>query len=335
MNIENLSPFETKIFNRAKKAKKTIVLPEAFGCDDVVKAGIICAENKIAKVVLLVEDDSVKKRFKIVENEYLKLENYKISDLKPMLASALYVKRKDKGLTEEGANKLLDNPVYFGTMMVELGLVDGMACGALYTSSDSLRPALQIIKGKSANSFISSYFIAISENKSIGDRGVLVLSDCGLNINPTAENLVNICFDSVNSARTIAGINAKVAMLSYSTLGSAEGDCAIKMREATRLIKEKNPDFVVDGEFQFDAAVNKGVAKRKAPNSALQGDANVLIFPNLESGNIAYKIMQRFAGFKVIGPLCQGFRKPINDLSRGADANEIVRAVAITALQCE
>ena len=335
MTIENLSPFETKIFNRAKKAKKTIVLPEAFGCDDVVKAGIMCAENKIAKVVLLVEDDSVQKRFKIVENEYLKLVNYKTSDLKPMLSSALYVKRKDKGLTMEGAENLLNSPVYFGTMMVELGLVDGMACGALYTSSDSLRPALQIIKGKTPTSFISSYFIAISENKNIGDKGVLFLSDCGLNINPTKENLVDICFDSVKTARSIVGINPKVALLSYSTLGSAEGDCAIKMREATQLIKQKNPDFVIDGEFQFDAAVNKNVAKRKAPNSELKGDATVLIFPNLESGNIAYKIMQRFAGFKVIGPLCQGFKKPINDLSRGADANEILRAVAITALQCE
>ena len=335
MTIENLSPFETKIFNRAKKAKKTIVLPEAFGCDDVVKAGIMCAENKIAKVVLLVEDDSVQKRFKIVENEYLKLVNYKTSDLKPMLSSALYVKRKDKGLTMEGAENLLNSPVYFGTMMVELGLVDGMACGALYTASDSLRPALQIIKGKTPTSFISSYFIAISENKNIGDKGVLLLSDCGLNINPTKENLVDICFDSVKTARSIVGINPKVALLSYSTLGSAEGDCEIKMREATQLIKQKNPDFVIDGEFQFDAAVNKNVAKRKAPNSELKGDATVLIFPNLESGNIAYKIMQRFAGFKVIGPLCQGFKKPINDLSRGADANEILRAVAITALQCE
>lgn len=335
MGFENLSPFETKIFSRAKKAKKTIVLPEAFGCDEVVKAGIMCAEQKIAKIVMLVADDSVQKRFKIVESDYLKLVNYTTSDLKPMLASALYVKRKEKGLTQEGATELLNSPVYFGTMMVDLGLVDGMACGALYTSSDSLRPALQIIKGKTPTSFISSYFIMISENKKFGDKGVLVMSDCGLNINPTAENLVDICFDSVKSARNIAGITPKVALLSYSTMGSAEGDCAIKMREATRLIKQKNPDFVVDGEFQFDAAVNKNVAIRKAPNSDLKGDASVLIFPNLESGNIAYKIMQRFAGFKVIGPLCQGFRKPINDLSRGADASEVVRAVAITALQCE
>ena len=159
----------------------------------------------------------------------------------------------------EGAENLLNSPVYFGTMMVELGLVDGMACGALYTSSDSLRPALQIIKGKTPTSFISSYFIAISENKNIGDKGVLLLSDCGLNINPTKENLVDICFDSVKTARSIVGINPKVALLSYSTLGSAEGDCAIKMREATQLIKQKNPDFVIDGEFQFDAAVNKNV----------------------------------------------------------------------------
>ena len=331
----DLSSFETKIFSRAKKLKKTIVLPEASLNDDIVKAAINCANNKIAKIVLLVSNNNVQTKFKIKTNDYLKIENYLTSELKPMLSSALYVKRKEKGLTEEQAQELIKNPVYFATMMVDLGLVDGMVCGSVYTSADSLRPALQIIKGKTKESLISSYFIVISDNKKFGKNGVLLLSDCGLNMNPTKENLVDICFDTVNSARKIANIEPKVALLSYSTLGSAEGETSLKMREATKLIKERKPDFVVDGEFQFDAAVNANVAKRKAPNSEVKGDANVLIFPNLESGNIAYKIIQRFADFKVIGPLCQGFKKPVNDLSRGADEQEILRAIAITALQCD
>ena len=336
MKIEGMtSPFETYILEKAAKLNRTIVLPESYLNDDVVEAVIICANNKIAKIVLLVDSDDVKNRFNIVESEYLKLENIKTSDLKPMLASALYVKRKEKGVTEQKAAELIENPVYFATMMVELGLVDGMACGTIFTSADSIRPALQIIKGKTKESLISSYFIAISENKNFGDNGVMLLADCGINMNPSKEDLVEICFETVKSARNIAGIEPRVAMLSYSTMGSAEGEGAIKMREATALIKAQNPDFVIDGELQFDAAVSTKVAQRKAPNSEVKGNATVFIFPNLECGNIAYKVMQRFAGFKVIGPLCQGFRKPINDMSRGADTNEIIRAVAITALQCE
>ncbi|HBP43946.1 MAG TPA: phosphate acetyltransferase, partial [Clostridiales bacterium] len=239
-------------------------------------------------------------------------------------------------LTEDGARDLLKNPIYFGTMMVELGLCDGQTGGATYTSADALRPALQIIKGKTPQSLISSYMIMISDDKKYGDNGVILLSDCGLNVNPTADNLCQICFDTVNSARNIAGFkNPIVAMLSYSTLGSAEGDSAIKVRTATQLIKEKNPDFIVDGEMQFDSAVVPSVCARKAPNSPVKGNANVFIFPDLQSGNISYKIIQRLAGFKCIGPITQGFRKPVNDLSRGADANEVVRAIAITALQCD
>lgn len=337
MEINGLnSNFEKKLLSSAKKMKKTIVLPEAGLNEHVLMAGQIIAQNKIAKIVMLVSDNVLIQKHNVKENDYLKIVNITNSDLLPVLTNALYLKRREKGLTEQGARDLLKNPIYFATMMVDLGLVDGQVGGAEFTTADALRPALQIIKGKTKQSLISSFMIMISENKNFGDNGVYFLSDCGLNINPSAEELKQICFDTVNSARKIMGMkNPTVAMLSYSTKGSAEGDSAIKVRTATELIKNENPDFIVDGEMQFDSAVVKSVCNKKAPGSKVDGKANILIFPDLQSGNISYKIIQRLAGFKCIGPLTQGFRKPVNDLSRGADTNEVVRAIAITVLQCD
>ena len=337
MEIKGInSAFEKELLEKAKNAQKTIVLPEAGMNEQVMMAGIIAAQNKVAKMVLLVSDDKLTKKLNVVEDEYLRVVNITNSDLTPVLQNALYLKRKEKGVTLESALELLKNPMYFATMMVELGLVDGQVGGAEFTTADALRPALQIVKGKTKESLISSYMIMISENKEFGEDGVVILSDCGLNIDPTADHLKQICFDTVKSARTVANIKQpKVALLSYSTKGSADGDSALKVREATSLILAENPDFVVDGEFQFDSAVVPSVCAKKAPGSKVEGKANILIFPDLQSGNIAYKIMQRFAGFKCIGPLTQGFKKPVNDLSRGADANEILRAIAITVLQCE
>ena len=337
MEIKGInSAFEKELLEKAKNAQKTIVLPEAGMNEQVMMAGIIAAQNKVAKMVLLVSDDKLTKKLNVVEDEYLRVVNITNSDLTPVLQNALYLKRKEKGVTLESALEMLKNPMYFATMMVELGLVDGQVGGAEFTTADALRPALQIVKGKTKESLISSYMIMISENKEFGEDGVVILSDCGLNINPTADHLKQICFDTVKSAKTVANIKQpKVALLSYSTKGSADGDSALKVREATSLILAENPDFIVDGEFQFDSAVVPSVCAKKAPGSKVEGRANILIFPDLQSGNIAYKIMQRFAGFKCIGPLTQGFKKPVNDLSRGADANEILRAIAITVLQCE
>lgn len=337
MDIKGInSAFENDLLTKAQNAQKTIVLPEAGMNEQVMQAGIMAAENKIAKMVLLVSDNKLTKKFNVKESEYLKVVNITNSDLTPVLQNALYLKRKEKGVTPEGALELLKNPIYFATMMVELSLVDGQVGGAEFTTADALRPALQIIKGKTKESLISSYMIMISDNKEFGENGVVVLSDCGLNIDPTADHLKQICFDTVKSATTVANISVpRVALLSYSTKGSADGDSALKVREATNLILAQNPNFIVDGEFQFDSAVVPSVCAKKAPGSSVDGKANILIFPDLQSGNISYKIMQRFAGFKCIGPITQGFRKPVNDLSRGADANEILRAIAITALQCE
>ncbi len=315
---------------KAGSSLKIIVLPEAGFSERVTLAGLKCAEQKIAKIILLTDDEKKLERYNIVENEYLKIVNISTHEIGQMLSSALFEKRKEKGLTLEDAVKLIANPVYFGTMMVDLGLADGLVAGAEIATAETFKPAFQIIKGKTKETKISSFFVMTRGSKTY------ILSDCGVNINPTAEEIVEIAKLSAESARTIGLIdNPKVALLSYSTLGSAEGDDAVKMREAKAMLDQMNVDFVYDGEMQLDSAIVPSVAKLKAPNSPIQGDANVLVFPNLSAGNIGYKIMQRFGGFQAVGPIAQGMRKPINDVSRGATVDDIVEAIAITALQCE
>ena len=330
--MNNLTKLENLWLQKASSLRKTIVLPEAGFSDRVLQAGLYSAENKIAKIVLL---KSTEEELKGIENsEYLRVVNVKTDEMKEMLASALYEKRKDKGLTLEDATKLVENPVYFGTVMVDLGLADGLVAGAEISTAETFKPAFQIIKGKTKETKVSSFFVMIRESAEKDET--YILSDCGINIDPTREEIVEIAKLSAVSARTIGMIdNPKVALLSYSTLGSAEGDDAIKMREAKAILDTQNVDFVYDGEMQLDSAIVPSVAKLKAPKSQIQGDASVLVFPNLSAGNIGYKLMQRFGGFKAIGPISQGMRKPINDVSRGANVNDIVQAIAITALQVE
>lgn len=315
---------------KAKQNSRTIVLPEAYFSKRVLDAGLLASTQKIAKIILLTDNDEFISSNNIVENEYLKVVNIKTHEIREMLSSALYEKRKEKGISKEDADALIQNSVYFGTMMVDLGLADGLVAGAEIATAETFKPAFQIIKGKTKDTKISSFFVMTRDDETY------ILSDCGVNINPTAEEIVEIAKLSAESARVIGGIeNPKVALLSYSTLGSAEGDDAVKMRTAKELLKTQNVDFVFDGEMQLDSAIVPSVAKLKAPNSPIQGDANVLIFPNLSAGNIGYKIMQRFGEFSAVGPIAQGMRKPINDVSRGASVQDIVEAIAITVLQCE
>lgn len=330
--MENSTNIEKLWLEKSKSLGKTIVLPEAGFSDRITNAGIICAKEQIAKIVLLTEDDNAFDKYDISENDYLKIVNVKTHEMREMLVSALYEKRKDKGLTMDDANKLIDNPVYFGTMMVDLGLADGLVAGAEISTAETFKPAFQIIKGKTKETKVSSFFVMVRDG---GEKEeIFILSDCGINIDPTKEEIVEIAKLSAISAREIGLIeNPKVALLAYSTLGSAEGDDAIKMREAKAMLDEQSVDFIYDGEMQLDSAIVPSVAKLKAPNSKIQGDANVLVFPNLSAGNIGYKLMQRFGGFKAFGPIAQGMRKPINDVSRGANVNDIVQAIAITVLQ--
>ncbi len=328
--MENLKTLGSVWKALAQEKCTTIVLPEAEFSERITLAGIKASEEKIAKIILLTKDNSAFAKYNLQENEYLKVVNIFTHEIKEMLANALYEKRKDKGLTLEGANDLVSNPVYFGTMMVDLGLADGLVAGAEIATAETFKPAFQIIKGKTKETKISSFFVMMRGEETY------ILSDCGVNIDPTAEEIVEIAKLSAESARTIGLIdNPKVALLSYSTLGSAEGDDAIKMRTAKSLLDNQKVDFVYDGEMQLDSAIIPSVAKLKAPNSPIQGDANVFVFPNLSAGNIGYKLMQRFGGFQAVGPIAQGMRKPINDVSRGATVDDIVQAIAITVLQCE
>ncbi len=328
--MENLKTLGSVWKTLAQEKCTTIVLPEAEFSERITLAGIKASEEKIAKIILLTKDNSAFAKYNLQENEYLKVVNIFTHEIKEMLANALYEKRKDKGLTLEGANDLVSNPVYFGTMMVDLGLADGLVAGAEIATAETFKPAFQIIKGKTKETKISSFFVMMRGEETY------ILSDCGVNIDPTAEEIVEIAKLSAESARTIGLIdNPKVALLSYSTLGSAEGDDAIKMRTAKSLLDNQKVDFVYDGEMQLDSAIIPSVAKLKAPNSPIQGDANVFVFPNLSAGNIGYKLMQRFGGFQAVGPIAQGMRKPINDVSRGATVDDIVQAIAITVLQCE
>ncbi len=330
--MEFKSDIEKKWFEKAKSLQKTIVLPEASYSDRMVKAGIKCAENEIAKIILLVKNDNDLEKYNISNYPTIQVVNVNTSEHLPMLAEVLYEKRKEKGLTKEDAEKLVHDEVYFATMMVETGLADGMVAGAEISTSKTFKPALQIIKGKTKQTKISSFFVMVRENN--GKEEKYVLADCGMNINPTAEEISEIATDSAKSAREIAFVEEpKVALLSYSTKGSAEGDSAIKMREAFNILENQDVDFIYDGEIQLDASIVPEVAKLKCPNSKLKGEANVLVFPDLESGNIGYKLMARFGGFKAYGPVAQGMRKPINDVSRGATVDEIVVTIAITALQ--
>lgn len=323
----NKKSIEEKWLERASMLGKSIVLPEAGFSRRIVQAGIEASKKKIAKIVLLVSCDDDLKDYDIKENEYLKVVNIKTHEMRQMLASALYEIRKDKGITLADAEKLMDNPMYFGTMMVELALVDGLVAGAEISTAETFKPAFQIIKGKTKDTKISSFFVMTRGEE------IYLLADCGVNIEPSAEEIVEIAKFTAASAREIGFIEPKVALLSYSTKGSADGDDAIKMRTAKELLDKQNVDFVYDGEIQLDASIVPEVAKLKAPSSPLGGSANVLVFPNLSAGNIGYKLMQRFGGFKAYGPISQGMKKPINDVSRGATVNDIVQAIAITVLQ--
>ena len=322
---------EKKWIEAAQKLNRTIVIPEASFSERMCLAGIECAKNNICNVIFLTDNDSAFDEYKIGKYNNIRVINYLNHEALPMMISALVELRKSKGLTEEQATELLKDPVYFGTMLVELDMADGLVAGAEISTAKTFKPAFQIIKAKSKENIISSFFVMVKPEKK--DEKVYLLSDCGVNINPSMEEIVDIAKASAFSAKSIAFLDPKVALLSYSTKGSAEGDCALKMRGAHEVLKNQDIDFVVDGELQLDCAIVPTVAQLKNPNGTIKGDANVLVFPNLESGNIGYKLMQRFGGFYAFGPIAQGIRKPINDVSRGATVDEIIVTIAITCIQ--
>jgi phosphate acetyltransferase len=325
---------ERKFLHYAKQDKKTIALPEAEFSGLIIKAAEYTVKKGIANIVLIGDEQKIKNTFLKANFAGMTFFDPKQYDRTNELAKKLYEIRKPKGLLLKEAKELILNPIYFATMLLEEGMVDGVVGGAATATADMLRPALQIIKTEEGIKTASSSFIVLNKKKlKIGDKGVIVLGDCALNVNPTQEELSDIAIATIKTAKGLAQLEPRVAMLSYSTNASGSGEPAEKVREATKLLKQRVPEIVVEGEIQADAALVKSVARVKVKNNNWKGDANVLIFPDLNSGNIASKLMKIAGKMKAIGPIMQGLNKPVNDLSRGASLKEIVLTIAITSLQ--
>jgi phosphate acetyltransferase len=325
-----------KILEVAKSDKKRIVLPEGNEERTITAAQHIQAQG-FAYPVLVGDDKEILNKAKNlgVDLSGIEIINPEKSDRLEAYIESFYELRKNKGMTIEKAEKIVRDPLYFGTMMVKLDDADGMVSGAIHTTGDLLRPGLQIIKTAPGVSVVSSFFIMMVPGSNYGEEGMLLFSDCAVNPNPNEDQLAAIAIATAETARNLCKIDPKVAMLSFSTMGSADGDLVTKVRNATEKAKELRPDLLIDGELQLDAAIVQKVADQKAPNSKVAGKANVLVFPDLQAGNIGYKLVQRFANAEAIGPICQGFAKPINDLSRGCSYEDIVKVVAITAVQAQ
>ena len=328
--------FIEQIKQRAKKEIKTIVLPEATDVR-ILEAAQIVKKEGYAKLILIGNEDEVRKLAKeknidLGETEIIDPSKSKETE---RYAKELYELRKAKGMTEKQANQLVLEPVYYGMMMVKLDEADGLVSGAAHSTSDTLRPALQILKTAPGTKLVSAFFVMVVPDCKYGENGTFIFADSGLNEEPDSEKLSEIAISSSKSFEQLVGKEPKVAMLSYSSYGSAHSASTEKVIEATKLVKEKEPNLLVDGELQLDAAIVPEVAEFKAKGSPLKGEANVLVFPDLGAGNIGYKLVQRLAKAEAYGPLCQGIAKPVNDLSRGCSSEDVAGVVAITAVQAQ
>lgn len=325
-----------KLWNAAKADKRRIVLPEGDEERTLVAAQKI-KELGLAYPILVGDTNSITNKAKElgVNLEGVEVIDPQTSEKVNAYINEFYELRKNKGMTLEKADKIVKDPLYYGTMMVKMNDADGMVSGAVHTTGDLLRPGLQIIKTAPGVSVVSSFFIMNVPGSDLGHDGMLLFADCAVNPNPTAEELAAIAIATADTAKNLCKINPKVAMLSFSTKGSAKHEVVDKVRRATEIANELRPDLDIDGELQLDAALVGSVASQKAPNSKVAGKANILVFPDLQSGNIGYKLVQRFANAEAIGPMCQGFAKPINDLSRGCSSDDIVNVVALTAVQAQ
>ncbi len=327
--------FLEQIVSRAKKDIKTIVLPES---NDIrtLKAAAMIQEQGIANIVLVGNKDDIKKLGGDLDISKAKIVDPANFERFDEYVNTLYELRKAKGMTPEEARKILsENPLYFGIMMVKMGEADGMVAGAINSTANTLRPALQILKTAPGAKLVSAFFVMVVPDCEYGENGVFIYGDSGLVENPNAEELSEIAIASSKSFKSLVQTEPVVAMLSYSTYGSAKSVLTEKVIEATKLAKEKAPDLQLDGELQADAAIVPSVGASKAPGSNVAGKANVLIFPDLNCGNISYKLTQRLAKAEAYGPIIQGIAKPVNDLSRGCSAEDIVGVVAITCVQAQ
>lgn len=328
--------FIEKIKEKAKQEIKTIVLPEGNDIRTLKAASMVLNDN-YANLIILGKESQIKKMAK--ENN-LDISKAKIinpieSDNYKTYVHDFYELRKAKGMTLEKAEEMMKDETYFGMMMVKESDADGLVSGACHSTSDTLRPALQILKTAPGTKLVSAFFVMVVPNCEHGENGTFVFSDCGLNEYPDSDALSEIAISSAKSFEQLVGTQPKIAMLSYSTYGSAHSPLTDKVVEATKLLKQKEPNLICDGELQLDAAIIPEIAASKAPGSPVAGKANTLIFPDLDAGNIGYKLVQRLAHAEAYGPLCQGIAKPVNDLSRGCSAEDIAGVIAITAVQAQ
>lgn len=326
-----------KIIDRAKNSKARIILTEVED-ERILKAAEKAASMNLCKIVLIGEEQKLKGnfsqdalkniRFVPVDESSKQFDDY---------AKLLFELRKSKGMSEEQAREQVKNKLVFSNCMLVAGDADGIVSGAITHTADVLRPAFQITKMQEGVGKVSSVFIMESPSENFGENGFLIFADCGVNPNPSAEDLAEIAVLSSKTAKDICSMNPRVALLSYSTKSGDEmtDENVVKVKKALEILKEKAPNLKVDGELQADAALIGDVAKLKCPKSKVAGKANVLIFPDLNAGNIAYKLVQRLANVQAVGPILQGLKKPVNDLSRGTSVDEIVLAMAITVLQCK
>ncbi len=326
-----------KIHSMAKAAGKTIVLPEGTE-ERTLKAADFALANGLAKIILLGNEQEINKLAKdynLSNIDKAEIINPMTFSEKGFFVQKLYELRKSKGLTLEQAEKLVEDPLYLATLLIKEGRADGEVAGADNATGDVLRPAFQIVKTLPGVSAVSGAFIMIlpEHKKHFGENGIMVFADCAVNPDPTTKQLAEQAVESARTAKFIAGIEPKVAMLSFSTKGSAKHEKVDKVTEAVSIAKEMDPELAIDGELQADAAIIEAIGRKKAPGSEIAGKANVLIFPSLESGNIAYKLVQRLADAEAVGPVLQGLAAPINDLSRGCSVDDIINMIAITANQ--
>lgn len=327
--------FIEEIKEKARKSMKTVVLPESTDIR-VLEAARKVTDEGFAKVVLIGNREELQKIAGEISIADIEVVDPQTSEKTEEYVQTFYELRKAKGMTEEKARETMQNPIYFATMMIKMGNADGLVSGSVCSTADTLRPSLQIVKTAPGVKLVSSFFIMQVPNCEFGENGLFIFSDCGLNVNPNAEELAEIAISSADTWKKLFGTEPRVAMLSYSTLGSAPlVPMTEKVIEATKIVKERCPELAIDGEMQLDASIVPSVGAKKAPESKVAGKANILIFPDLNAGNIGYKLVERLAKAEAYGPVTQGIARPVNDLSRGCKADDIVGVVAITAVQAE
>ncbi len=328
-----MSAFLDAVLSRAKTDKQTIVLPEGDDERTLQAAEKILADG-VADLIILGDAEAIKASSYRLEGA--RIVDNRTAPERERYAAKLFELRQHKGMTEEKALELMDNVLYYGAVMVKCGDADGMVCGACHSTSDVLRAALQVLKTAPGIKLVSAFFVMVVPNCEYGQDGAFIFSDCGLEIQPDAEKLAHIAVNSARSWRTLMGTEPTVALLSHSTYGSAVDTAdRAKVVEATAIAKELAPELAIDGELQLDAAIVPSVGSSKAPDSPVAGKANVLVFPDLDAGNIGYKLVQRLAKAEAYGPITQGLAAPVNDLSRGCSADDIVGVIGITCVQAQ